>query len=42
VDIAADEFAKEDMKKGSGKGTVPQIFVDGKFKGVDSIFNVLI
>ena len=34
MDIAADEEGKEDMKKASGKGTVPQVFVDGKFKGV--------
>jgi glutaredoxin len=33
-DIAADEKAKDEMKDGSGKAVVPQIFVDGKFKGV--------
>ena len=34
LDVAADEDAKERMRAGSGKALVPQIFVNGKFKGV--------
>jgi glutaredoxin len=34
VDVAADEKGKERMKLVSGKATVPQVHVDGKFKGV--------
>ncbi|KAJ3125210.1 hypothetical protein HK098_000521 [Nowakowskiella sp. JEL0407] len=33
VDVAADEDAKVFMQTGSGKTTIPQIFVDGKYKG---------
>ena len=34
VDVAADEKARDHMRKVSGKSAVPQVFVDGKFKGV--------
>ncbi|KAI9007217.1 thioredoxin-like protein, partial [Gaertneriomyces semiglobifer] len=34
VDVAADEEAKEFMQRKSGKNTLPQIFVDGEYKGV--------
>jgi glutaredoxin len=34
VDIAADEKAREHMRAVSGKALIPQIFVDGKYKGV--------
>jgi glutaredoxin-related protein len=33
-DVAADERFKDEMKAASGKATVPQVFVDGKYKGV--------
>ena len=46
LDVAADEDAKEQMRAGSGKALVPQIFVNGKFKGVSffviMLYNVLI
>ncbi|KAI8918516.1 hypothetical protein DFJ77DRAFT_455885 [Powellomyces hirtus] len=34
VDVAADEDAKEYMQRKSGKNALPQIFVDGEYKGV--------
>ncbi|KAI3640625.1 hypothetical protein MIR68_001503 [Amoeboaphelidium protococcarum] len=33
VDVAADEKARVEMKQKSGKATLPQVFVDGQFKG---------
>ncbi|TPX71708.1 hypothetical protein SpCBS45565_g00777 [Spizellomyces sp. 'palustris'] len=33
VDVAADEDAKDYMYRKSGKNTLPQIFVDGEYKG---------
>ena len=36
VDVAADEKAKEFVKSQSGTAVVPQIYVDGKYKGVFS------
>ncbi|KAI9099403.1 thioredoxin-like protein [Phlyctochytrium arcticum] len=33
VDVAADEEAKEYMLEKSGKNSLPQIFVDGEYKG---------
>ncbi|KAI8912698.1 thioredoxin-like protein [Gorgonomyces haynaldii] len=33
VDLAQDDKAKEYMKSKSGKTVIPQIFVDGEFKG---------
>ncbi|TPX57794.1 hypothetical protein PhCBS80983_g03572 [Powellomyces hirtus] len=33
VDVAADEDAKEYMQRKSGKNALPQIFVDGEYKG---------
>ncbi|KAL2914377.1 hypothetical protein HK105_206149 [Polyrhizophydium stewartii] len=33
IDIAADEEAKLFMQRKSGKTVIPQIFVDGEYKG---------
>ncbi|KAI8927948.1 thioredoxin-like protein [Entophlyctis helioformis] len=33
IDIAADEDAKAYMQAKSGKAVIPQIFVDGEYKG---------
>ncbi|KAJ3275558.1 hypothetical protein HK104_003866 [Borealophlyctis nickersoniae] len=33
VDVAADEEAKDYMQSKSGKNSLPQIFVDGEYKG---------
>ncbi|KAJ3031202.1 hypothetical protein HDV00_008485 [Rhizophlyctis rosea] len=33
VDVAADEDAKDYMQSKSGKNSLPQIFVDGEYKG---------
>ena len=33
VDISADEQARDFMRQTSGKSVIPQIFVDGQYKG---------
>eukprot|EP01113_Clastostelium_recurvatum_P033796 TRINITY_DN450_c0_g1_i1.p1 TRINITY_DN450_c0_g1~~TRINITY_DN450_c0_g1_i1.p1 ORF type:complete len:102 (-),score=39.26 TRINITY_DN450_c0_g1_i1:85-357(-) len=32
-DIASDQARKEEMQQRSGKTTIPQLFIDGKFVG---------
>jgi glutaredoxin-related protein len=41
IDVAADEKAKEQMKAISGKALVPQVHVNGKFKGVSVVNTAL-
>ncbi|KAJ3320453.1 hypothetical protein HDV06_005276 [Boothiomyces sp. JEL0866] len=41
LDVAANEEAKNFMHQASGKKMLPQIFVDGKFKGFREEFGIL-
>eukprot|EP01133_Synstelium_polycarpum_P002527 gene2527-2891_t len=34
IDIAADQEAREKMKKASGKTEIPQLFINDKFAGL--------
>lgn len=40
ISLAENESAKVDMASKSGKNTLPQVFVDGEFKGVSIEVNI--